>query len=188
MQDDSDVTRVDLGKRPDLDTPRTHDLAGTKNASPGSTARPANRGIKLMAGAFLLLVVLLLAYVLLGRHDEVVPPPAPVAAQPQMPQPAAEPVSASPAVEPGEDEEEQIDYKARAYAKICRSLASEFVDSPSPTETQQRRTLMLYNVNRCSNLHIIKASAKGRGLDENEMRALDDSDDMDVGQLQVEER
>lgn len=135
--------------------------------------------------AVLLLIVILIVFLVAGRsrHASTPPPPiAPVAA------PVAERVQAAePEVEQqAEPDEEPVDSLETARDKICRSIASEFVDAPSPTQEQMRRTLTMYNLNECSNRYIRDKDAEGRGLDKAELEAIQEQES--VGPLRLEDK
>lgn len=183
MQDKEGPKGVDLGKRPDLDTPRSDDLEGVRGAEIKKTS--SKRPLTIFGAlGILLLALAAVAYVLFGHEKTASPPPPPPIID--TPRPAPPPVEEPQVEEP--QEEAPVDYKLSARDKICTSLAKEFLDAPTPNAERQRRTLMIYNVNRCSNWFILKADAEGRGLDENEMKALDEYTDEDIGPLRAEDK
>lgn len=74
----------------------------------------------------------------------------------------------------------------RAQNKICRSLARELIDIPTPTREQMRRTLMVYSINKCSNEYIRNQDAENRGLTQDELAAI--ATVTEVGPLRAEDR
>lgn len=78
------------------------------------------------------------------------------------------------------------DDKDAGYQKICGDLARDFVEAVNPTREQQSRTLILYNVNRCSNMFIRDAAAGKHGLTDAELKAV--KADQEVGGINVEDR
>lgn len=174
MQDERPV--VDFSKH---DGPRRDEFLGAPRKDGGIPFR------KVSAVAAILIAVLV-AFLVFGR-DRPVPPPAsktvraaPPDAKRRATAPAkheapAETVTASEVVDPLET----------ARDKICRSIASEFVEMPSPTQEQMRRTLIVYGLNECSSRYIRDRDAEGRGLDSAELKAIQEQ--QDVGPLVPED-
>ena len=132
---------------------------------------------------------LLVTYMLLGMNDEASEPVKPagrVERSTRNPQSTreADPVEALAKFEAAEKiRRDKLDL---ARDKVCRSLASELIDMPSPTQEQMRRTLLVYNVNKCSNEYIRNQDAQNRGLTKDELEAL--VNDTDVGPLRFEDK
>jgi len=172
---------VDLGKRDGPVNPARKDeyLGPTRD---GNVALSR----KLMICVALVIAVLV-ALLVVGRSRQAPSPPPPAA-------PVLTPVrrqaiveQAAPETEPvAEPVEEPIDPLETAREKICRSIASEFVDTPTPTQEQMRRTLTIYNLNECSNRYIRDKDAEGRGLDKAELEAVQAQES--VGPLRLEDK
>jgi len=172
---------VDLGKRESPKDPdRKDDYLGP--------ARDGNVALskKLMI-CVVLVIVVLIALLVVGRSRQAPspPPPAPRVSTPVSRQVMVERVA--PEAEPeAEPVEEPVDPLETAREKICRSIASEFVDTPTPTQEQMRRTLTVYNLNECSNRYIRDKDAEGRGLDKAELEAVQAQES--VGPLRLEDK
>jgi hypothetical protein len=182
MQDET--PRVDLGKRDDpVDHARNDEYLGAKRDGVSSFSG------KLLIAAVLVMVVLAV-FLVAGRSRHAPPPPPPATpvttpvTLPESVQAAGEEISQAP--QDAEPAAEPVDPLETARDKICRSIASEFVDTETPTQEQMRRTLTIYNLNECSNRYIRDKDAEGRGLDKAELEAIREQES--VGPLRLEDK
>jgi len=180
MQDET--PRVDLGKRNEPGDPvRTDGYLGARRGSEVSVVG------KVVLGAILLLFVLIAFLLITHARRAPSPPPAAVpASTPPAVQVRAVETEVATAQDDEQPAEETVDPLETARDKICRSIASDFVDAPSPTQEQMRRTLTIYNLNECSNRYIRDKDAEARGLDKDELEAIQEQES--VGPLRLEDK
>ena len=178
MMDNNDNGRtVDLGKRTGI-------VGQAPVKEPGQTTLKKMITILLVVA----IIVLALLWMLKGAREETPPPAATVEAAKIVDAPvvkaevASEPQEAAVAAE---EPEEEVDHRGDGFDKICSDLADDFVNAKAPTREQQERTLIIYNINRCSNMFIRNADAEKHGLTAEQLEAV--KADREVGSLHIED-